>query len=340
MSDPTQSADAVPDLQEQFREPVGWRWHCFTREGRKIRFGSVFPKDSIPDAVVVCFPGVGEMAEKYFETARDMVEQNYAFWIMDWMGQGKSERYLENHPHRRHGESFDEDIKDMHYFILEYIKHSSVHPDRGRIPLALLAHSMGANIGLRFLAQFPDIFECAAFTSPLIGIKVVAGLPNFVGSLAASVCDVVAGKKYVHGGGDWIIDKHDPTTENALSRDPVRGSIHNAWCEADEDLKVGDVTYGWVKHAHKSCTILQNPATYSQIKTPCFFALAEHEHLVDNVVARKVISNMPKAEYIDIPDACHEILMDKDVVRDHFLEGFHKLVKENILDRPETLKPF
>lgn len=330
----------IPDLEERFREPPGWRWHGFTRNGRKVRFGSAFPRDSIPDAVVVCFPGLGEFAEKYYETARTMLDANMAFWVMDWMGQGASARYLPDQPEKRHGGPFAEDVADMHYFILEYIKHSSVHPDRGRIPMALMAHSMGANIALHYLAQNPGRFECAAFTAPMIGIKALAGIPMPLASLATNVCGTLMGQNYVPGGGGWTPQKHTPAGPKRLSADPVRGAVHNLWCEANPQYKIGDATYGWLKHAQRSCAQLQRPGIAAAITTPCFFGLAEHEHLVDNGAARAMTGRMKHAQYADIPGAHHEILMDTDAARGAFLGGFFKLVKEAILDRPETLKPF
>ena len=57
----------TPDLEKRFLEPEGWRWHHVKRGDRKLRFGSAFPKNSIPDAVVVCLPGLNEFCEKYFE---------------------------------------------------------------------------------------------------------------------------------------------------------------------------------------------------------------------------------------------------------------------------------
>lgn len=330
----------VPDLEERFREPPGWRWHGFNRNGnRPIRFGSAFPRDSIPDAVVVCLPGLGEFAEKYFETARTVLDSNMAFWVMDWMGQGGSGRYLPD-AQKRHGGPFTEDVADMHYFVLEYIKHSSVHPDRGRIPMVLLAHSMGANIGLRFLSQYPGLFECAAFTAPMIGIKTLSGVPAPLAGLATGVCGALAGKNYVPGGKGWHVEKHTPEGPHRLSADPVRGSVHNAWCEANPQIKIGDPTFGWLRHAQDSCAALARPTGCAAIETPCLFALAENEHLVDNVKARAVIGSMKNAECVDIPWAHHEILMDVNEVRDVFFERLKKLVKVTILDRPETLKPF
>ncbi|HEY8189985.1 MAG TPA: alpha/beta hydrolase, partial [Micavibrio sp.] len=170
----------VPALEPRFLQPEGWRWHMFTNpDGRKLRFGTVSPKNRVPDAVVICLPGLSEFAEKYYETAHDMLRRNLAFWILDWQGQGKSERPLANRQ-KRHSSSFDDDVGDLHFFLMEYVKHASVHPDVGRIPMVMLAHSMGANIGMRYLAQHHDMFSCAAFTAPLTGIRATRFLPTSV----------------------------------------------------------------------------------------------------------------------------------------------------------------
>ncbi len=329
----------LPELEKRFTEPKGWRWHNFTREtkrgDRKIRFGSVFPTDSVPDAVIVCLQGVREFSEKYFEIAHWCLENNFAFWIMDWHGQGKSTRYLEN-SQKRHNHHFDEDVADLHYFILQYIKHSSVHPDKGRIPLAMLGHSMGANIGMRFLAKHQGMFECAAFTSPMIGIKVFEYIPQYLALTATALTSTIIGKSYVPGGNDW-----GQREEHArLSSDSCRKDVDRLWCMTDEELQCGDVTLGWLHNAQKSCMQLQKPSVTSAIKTHCLFGIPGYEDLVDNARAHKAISHMQNAKTIEYPEAYHEILMDKSEFRDDFLNHFYTLIKENIIDRPETLKPF
>lgn len=326
-----------PKLEERFTEPKGWRWHQFTRNNRTIRFGSVFPEDNIPDAVVVCLPGLSEFSEKYFEIARTCLDKNLAFWVLDWMGQGRSGRYLEN-PHKRHAHSFQEDVDDLHYFVMEYIKHSSVHPDKGRIPLAMLAHSMGANIGMRYLQQHPDRFECAAFTAPMFGIKAFSAIPAPLHLVATSVCQFFADKRYVPGDGDWR--KRDDENQNKFSNDEVRREIHDAWCNADPSLQVGHVTFGWVHRAASSCFALQSPKLLKSIHTHCLIAKADHEDFVDNNAISKVSKKLSNAQLVEYPDAAHEILMEKDNIRDDFFDSFYKLIKEHIIDVPETLKPF
>ena len=324
-----------PDLETRFQQPEGWRWHHFERDGRKIRFGCASPKDSIPDAVIVCMQGLREFTEKYYETAHWALDNNCAFWMMDWVGQGKSSRFLKN-PQKRHNIGFDKDLEDLHYFIYEYIKHSSVHPDKGRIPMAMLAHSMGANIGLRYLAKYPETFECAAFTSPMIGMKVFHYVPQALALLTTHILKIIMGKLYVPGGKDWGKRKDHAR----LSHDPVRSEIHNTWCSHDEELQCGDVTFGWLYEAQKSCVKLQSDSIHKQISSPCLFGIPEHEDLVDNIIAEKVIAGIENSKIVDYPHAAHEILMEQDEIRNDFLKHFYTLIKENIINRPETLKPF
>ncbi len=323
----------APSIEKRFHQPDGWRWHSFERvKGRKIRFGSIFPQDSIPDAVVVCLQGLGEFSEKYFELARWCNDNNMAFWVFDWAGQGKSSRYLSN-PQKRHSTGFDEDIADLHYIVMEYIKHSSVHPDKGRIPLAMIAHSMGGNLGLRYLQKHPDMFECAAFSAPMTGIKPFQKTPQFIASAATFLLNILAGTSYIPKGGDWKKD----AKAYKLSSDPIRSLLDDQWFEHDPELISGGVTFGWLHAAQKSCMALKKAPP---IKTACLFGIAGYENLVDNKITMKMVSRMENAKIIDYPESFHEILMEKDDIRDDFLSNFYKLVKENIIDRPETLKPF
>jgi lysophospholipase len=282
---------------------------------------------------------LGEFAEKYFELARQCLDKNLAFWIIDWAGQGRSTRYLKN-PHKRHGVNFQEDVDDLHYFVMEYIKHASVHPDVGRIPLAMLGHSMGANIGLRYLSQHEGLFECAAFTAPMFGLQVFKTIPLPLALLATSAMNTVAGRAYAPGEKDW----NEGTRANAgfdrFSTDPLRGGVHNGWCLSNPDIQVGNLTYGWLHQATRSCAILKKKSTLANVDVRCLIATAGKEELVDNKAAAYIADTLKDAELVEYPDAAHEILMEKDEIRHDFIERFYTLIKESIIDRPETLKPF
>lgn len=67
-----------------------------TRDGYKIRY-ALWPRTSDKRLGTVClFGGRGEFIEKYFETITDLRRRGFAVAIMDWRGQGGSDRLLKN----------------------------------------------------------------------------------------------------------------------------------------------------------------------------------------------------------------------------------------------------
>lgn len=327
------------DLNPRFYQPEGWRWHHFTNpKGQKLRFGSVTPKSRVPNAVVICLPGLSEYAEKYYEVAHDMLDRNLAFWVLDWQGQGQSDRPLANR-HKRHSSGFNHDIDDLHYFLTEYVKHASVHPDVGRIPLVMLAHSMGGNIGMRYLIDHPDMFACAAFSAPMCGIAATRMMPQPFALGLSAVLKEFCNMSYVFGGSDWRPDERDiPFPRNVFSGDPARSAIHNAWCVADSDLQVGNVTFGWVHEALKSCARLQHDIFRKPVQIPCLIGIAGEDRLVDNRAIRKLAAAIPLSTLLELDDARHEIMMERDPIRDAFFNAFDTLLAQNKIK--EKLKPF
>lgn len=334
----SQSPDHPPGLEKRFQQPEGWRWHSFTNpKGQHLRFGTVTPKSRIPDAVVICLPGLSEYAEKYYEVAHTLLDQNLAFWVMDWQGQGHSERALPNR-NKRHSNGFNNDIDDLHYFLMEYVKHASVHPDVGRIPMVMLAHSMGGNIGMRYLMKHPDIFACAAFSAPMFGIAAARAL-TLPGAVAvSSLLKQFFGKSYAFGGHDWSPEERENPALNIFSSDPVRAAVHNAWCRFDKGLQVGNITYGWLNEALRSCWALQRAITRRPPAIPCLIAVAGRDKLVDNLAIRAGAAAMPQATILDLEESLHEIMMERDDIRNRFFTAFADMLKKHKIS--EQLKPF
>jgi len=332
----TQS-DITPDLEERFLQPDGWRSHHFESNGMRIAYGCVFPQDSVPDAVVVCLPGLSEFTEKYYEVARTCLDMNLAFWVLDWPGQGRSDRYIAG-TQKRHAQPYEMEVDRLHEFIMGYIKHSSVHPDKGRIPLAMLGHSMGANIGLRYLEKHPDMFECAAFSAPMFGIKALNGIP-FAGALL-SVLNMFMPKSYIAGGGDWHENMRDNNSHAIFSHDDTRKDVHGAWSSADPALAIGSPTFGWLYQAAKSCKFVNRKSFLSNVKAHCLITIAGKETIVDNYDTAHVVAHLENAQLLEFQNAGHEILMETDDIRDKFFKEFYKLIEKTIIQRPETLKPF
>mgnify|MGYP001767018823 CR=1 FL=1 len=328
-------------LSERFLAPPGWRTHSFVNpdNGHKIHYGSAFPQRAEPaSAVVVCLGGLSEFAEKYFEVAHDMLDRGYAFWFIDWQYQGHSGR-MDKFPQRRPSDGFAQDVSDLHKLVADYIKPSSVHPDRGRIPMIMLGHSMGANIGLHFLKKYPNFFEAAAFTAPFFGIYNFKWPLRLMAAIASYLLPLV-GKKYVFSGKDWHESMRKGDGSEIFSSDAQRDFIHKYWSQTDPELQVGSVTFGWVIQALKSCQELRDPDFLKSIGIPVLIGVAGKEAIVDNDAIHQVVRDLPNGQMIEIEGAAHEILMERDEYRDAFLDAFDKMVEENKIATLEKLKPF
>jgi len=317
----------TPDLEERFLQPAGWVWGNFTREGREIRFGSIYPQDCKPTATIVCFPGLSEFAEKYFETARWALERGYGFAVIDWFGQGLSDRYLDN-PHKRHSTGFQKDIDDAHHFITNYVSKDA--------PLVLLAHSMGGHLGFHYLHQHPEIFSCAGFTAPMINIKAFKAFPF---SSHLLITGNMPQESYVWGGHDWREDMRPAADKSRLSKDPARNAIHNIWCQANPALQNGSVTWGWLNQAALSCQKLQKDETLNSIHTHFIATAAGDDDLVDNAAIKKMSRHKYCTYFREYTQSGHEILMERDEIRGDFLGHFDTLIKETAVHSPQSLKP-
>lgn len=323
-------------LEPRFQLPDGWRWHEFEYKGGTLRFGTVSPKDTIPDAIVIGLQGLSEFGEKYAEVAHDLLRRNLAFWMMDWRGQGGSGRYLANRS-MRHSNGFDHDLDDLHYFLQEYVRHAAVHPDVGRVPLVMLAHSMGGNLGFRYLQAHPDAFACAAFSAPMIGIRSpMQCLPLRVQGAISAIFAVAARERYAIGSKDWVPLSQKKEFE-ILTSDPARMQVADILAHRDPKLQIGGITNGWLNAALRSCIDLDS--SKQTIRTPFMIALAGQESLVSNAAARQFADRQPAPhEIFEIPGSKHEILMEVDSCRDAFFAGFDRLLHS--VDIKNRLTPF
>ena len=325
-------------LKERFMAPAGWRTHSFVNPdtGHKIYYGSVFPQgETPPSAIIVCLGGLSEFAEKYFEVAHDMLDRGYAFWFIEWQYQGRSGR-LEKFPHRRHSDGFDQDVSDLHRFMTDYVKPAAVHPDRGRIPLVMLSHSMGGNIGFHFLIKHPGFFDAAAFSAPFFGIYNFKWPMQLLAAFIAPLVPVI-GRNYVFGGSDWNEKARDGRA--VFSSDSYRERLHNYWSLKEPDVQVGAVTFGWVIQALKSCAALRRRGALQSINIPVLIGVAGEDQIIDNAILRRTARNLPRGRMLEIQGARHEILMEADVYRNQFFEAFDKMLEENKITRPRNLKP-
>jgi len=109
-----------------------------TSDNVTLRFARWAPPPGRKGTVCV-FTGRGEYIEKYFETVRDLRDRGFAVAMIDWRGQGGSDRGLSDvrKGYVRHFADFERDVEAFYRQV--------VHPDSPP-PYVWPAHRKSSNV--------------------------------------------------------------------------------------------------------------------------------------------------------------------------------------------------
>ncbi len=200
-------------------------------------------------------------------------------------------------------------IDDFQYYVddMKYFYGALVQPRRYD-KVYLLAHSMGGAIGMTYLEQYPEDFDAAAFSSPMLGLK-----PGICGVVKVLVGDK---PKYAIGESEYQDDK-TRFKGNTLTGSEVRyDRMVDAFAGVPQ-ARLGGATYQWID---KSCEqfeyLFKNIAS---IQTPFILFSAENEQIVYPYAHQRFVDAASKAGKVcigyEVSDAQHELLIEKDIPR-------------------------
>lgn len=285
-------------------------------DGTKLRAALWEPTRGPTKGTVCVFPGRGEYIEKYFEVVADLRRRGYAVAVMDWRGQGGSERKLAN-PRKGHVIGFTEYDRDAAIFMREIVMPSCPEPYIG------LGHSLGGNVLLRGAQSEQSVFARMILVSPMIQIH-DAQLRNPLGlvraySEAASLFGFATA--YVKGGSD----EPEQTLEfegNLLSSDYVRWSRNKAVLDQAPELGLGSPTIGWLRSALRSCAMLQKPDYPKYVAVPMLLFAAGSDQVVSPQAIEDFAVDLKIGGHIVMPGSRHEILQENDEIRQRFWAAF------------------
>jgi lysophospholipase len=264
---------------------------------------------------VCLFGGRGEFIEKYFETIRDLTARGFDVATMDWRGQGGSKP---NSSRRGHIANFDSFQRDLDVFMEEFVR-----PDC-RPPYFALAHSMAGAVILEAARRRTTWWERIVLSAPM------TGLPGAAGGAAvqrfAIMCGLLGlGRLYVPGGSGRS-SYSGRFENNALTSDRERFRRVQTLEQAAPHLALGAPTLGWLKAAGRAMKSFGDPERVAQIRTPTLFIAAGDERVVSNRAINLLASQMRTAKVVTLPNARHELMMERDAVRNAFFAAFEAFV--------------
>ncbi len=284
---------------------VRWRARRFSALGR----GAL-------GTVVLC-GGRAEFAEKYFETAGELLDRGFSVVVFDWRGQGGSARELDN-SRKGHIDDFSLYLRDLSALRLHILE---PHCPR---PWFALAHSMGGAILLDAARKGALFFERMVLTAPMIDIF---GLrrPKLTRLLAETLDIAGFGTAFIPGGGETsLVTK--PFEANLLTSDKRRYSRNAEIIAQAPQLGLGDPTIGWVNAAFRLMGRFADPEFPRRTLTPTLVIASGADVVVDTHAIERFSTRLKAGALLVVPQARHEIMMERDPLRAKFWAAFDAFV--------------
>ncbi len=287
-----------------------------TSDGVHLRFARWAPPPGRKGTVCI-FPGRTEFIEKYFETVRDLRARGFAVTVLDWRGQGLSDRVLAD-PGKGHIEDFAEYDLDLETFVREVAL-----PDCPP-PLFGLGHSTGAAILIRAAAHGHRWFDRVLLSAPLIKL-VRARIGPLDPFLLRALRTIGMGRAYIPGGSATP-EVSRSFVRNITTSDPVRHARTVAVVEAEPALGIGSPTIAWADAALRAMAAFADPSFPSRIRQPMLIVAAGGDQVVSTAAAETFARQLRAGAQVVINGSKHEILMEQDHYRAQFLAAFDAFI--------------
>lgn len=251
-----------------------------------------------PKGAIVVSHGFTESLEKYTEMTYYFLQEGYNVYIVDHRGHGLSDRTVEDLS-LVDVKDFNSYVNDLYTFVNEI-----VIPHKGDLPLFLYAHSMGGGISALTLEQYPDLFDAAVLSSPMLGINLGA-IPRFAANLLSHTAVLLGqGAEYVisHGPFDGTGSLEDSSSSSA-----ARFNYYFNKKLDNEYLQTNGASYSWIKEALTATKEMIKPENAAKATTPILLFQSENDSLVLPEPQCEFVNNAPNAQMIFVAGAKHEL---------------------------------
>jgi lysophospholipase len=254
---------------------------------------------------IVVVTGRSEPWLKYGEVFYDLYQQGYSLYSYDHRGQGLSPHLSAKNPQIGHIEDFGDYVRDFEDFM------SKVVPRDGG-NLYLLAHSMGGGIAAAYLSRGATPFKAAVLSAPMLSID-TKPFPHVIAlAITGSAISVGKADEYAHNQKDF--DPTAPFETNDVTGSRERFWMSNSVFETNPKTVIGGPSNGWVYRS-----LLATPKIARKMKgirTPTLLFQAGLDQKVRPDGENRGCASTKACRLVVFPTSQHEILMEKDAIRD------------------------
>lgn len=317
-----------------FSAPPGAIVEALSSDPRtQLRVARWEPEQSRPvrGTVLIC-TGRSEFIEKYFEVVQQLLDRGFAAVVFDWRGQGLATRALRNR-RKGHVGDFAEYGRD-----LEAVLNKVLRPHCPE-PFFTIAHSMGGTVMALHAGSGRCAFRRIVLSAPMVEVHNLP-LPRHLGRITGGLTRLGFGGFFVpQGQRAAVFDKG--FADNVLTSDPARFRAMMAFVRAAPELALGAPTIGWLRAAFVAMRSLDDTAYRRAVRTPMLVIVPGADRVVSVGAMERFAERLKTATPVRIPHARHEILMERNGLRDQFWAAFDAFIPGEdvtVLLRRETVE--
>ena len=277
-------------------------WWLTAADGTRLR-AVVWRRGARGTAVI--FPGRTEYAEKYGPVVAALGERGFAVAVIDWRGQGLSDRHPRN-AMLGHVHDFGDYQQDV-AALMDLVSALALPA-----PLCLVAHSMGGCIATRTLIERRD-FQSAILSAPMWGLHLGAATRGVAVTLAAVAGRVGLGERRMPGTAGRRSPSGPPFAGNVLTSDPELFAWGVAQVARHPELALGPPSIRWTHAAFQETARL---AAKPMPELPMLVLLGTREIVVSPPAIRAWAGRMPACEVMELDGGRHEVFMERPEIRD------------------------
>ena len=316
-------------------------------DGHRLRYAHWRAQNSPPRGTVVHFNGRTEFIERNAHIYKELAERGWNVWTLDWRGQGLSYRMqlpgdVKGEP--GHIDSFETYVNDARQFM-EKVQFEGLKK-------ILIGHSMGGQIALRYMIEYPDSFDQVLLSSPLVRLPrgpisdavqyvkdkfrefpvvvnncVISKPAEWEGSFTGSACAELK--------APGSVQVKDKKRTNGYTHDERKLAISECLVEEsravgkDLGLAVGCPTGGWLVAARESTDTVF--AESGKLSKPILIVAANNDPAVDPKGQQELCGKIRNlCTLVQIPDAGHELMIETSEIRGAFLTCFDVFAKDPV----------
>lgn len=283
--------------QWDWRAPDGWLH-------RRVDWPQ--PDGVAPRGSLLFAGGRGDFVEKYLEALGDWHARGWSVSSFDWRGQGRSK----GDNAAGHFDSFDVLVEDLGRIIDEW---AALAPG----PHVVVAHSMGGHMLLRLLVERRPGIDAVVLVAPMITVNSGA-FPEWAAAGMAAAATMTGFGRMPIWGVQLTRSPVGSVRQRILTGCAERYEDELFWWDREPDSSPSAPSFGWLNAAYHSARAF-TPEALGKVQLPVLLLGAERDQLVSPSAIKRVASLLPKHELVMFDDCAHEILRERDPVRDEAL---------------------